>query len=94
MKNTAMGFYAIEYAWSKETTRTGGGPSHIKRGNFSPDFFIKQNHQIFVVEIKDDSEVGEPSPENIAKYKFSVKHFLITTMDKWLYPVYNHSLSI
>ena len=74
MKNTAMGFYAIEYAWSKETTRTGGGPSHIKRGNFSPDFFIKQNHQIFVVEIKDDGEVGDPSPENIAKYKFSVKH--------------------
>ena len=34
LKNTPIGFYSIEYAWKK-----GNKP---KRGEFSPDFFIKQ----------------------------------------------------
>ena len=49
-----VGFYSIEYAWKK-----GNKP---KRGEFSPDFFIKQGDQIFVVEIKDDEEIADPSP--------------------------------
>ena len=34
LKNTPIGFYSLEYAWKK-----GNKP---KRGEFSPDFFIKQ----------------------------------------------------
>ena len=82
MKNTAMGFYAVDYAWSKPTARKGGGAPHVKRGKFSPDFFIKQDKQIFVVEIKDDDEINEPSRENIAKYEFSVNHF--RRLNGWL----------
>lgn len=74
LKNTAMGFYAVEYAWSKPTTRPGGAP-HIKRGMFSPDFFIKQDNFILVVEIKDDSEIANPSPENTKKHQFARRHF-------------------
>jgi len=76
LKNTAVGFYAIEYAWSKPSSRTSGGPSHIRRGKFSPDFFIKQGGRILVVEIKDDSEISNPSPENFAKHKFASEHFV------------------
>lgn len=82
LKNTAMGFYAVEYAWSKPTTRSRGGAPHVKRGMFSPDFFIKQDGNIFVVEIKDDSEVNEPSPENIKKHEFASKHF--QRLNEWL----------
>ena len=81
MKNTSMGFYAVDYAWSKPTTIKKGAP-HIKRGKFNPDFFIKQDKQIFVVEIKDESEVSDPSPENIAKCEYSVKHF--KKLNYWL----------
>lgn len=74
IKNTAAGFYAIEYAWSKETTRPRGA-SHIKRGMFSPDFFIQQGDWRFVVEIKDDSEIGDPSRENLRKHEFASRYF-------------------
>jgi len=74
LKNTAQGFYAVEYAWSKPTTRPEGAP-HIKRGMFSPDFFIKQGNFILVVEIKDDSEIANPSPENAKKHEFARRHF-------------------
>ena len=40
LKNTPVGFYSIEYAWKKG--------EHPKRGEFSPDFFIKQADRIFV----------------------------------------------
>ena len=52
LKNTPVNFYVIEYAWKKG--------EHPKRGEFSPDFFIKQGDWIFVVEIKDDGEIAEP----------------------------------
>jgi type III restriction enzyme len=74
LKNTPMGFYSIEYAWKKG--------EHPKRGEFSPDFFIKQGDRIFVVEIKDDSEIEEPSPENIMKYEYSRIHF--SRLNDWL----------
>ena len=74
IKNTSVGFYGIEYAWSKATTRPRGA-SHIKRGTFSPDFFIKQGDWRFVVEIKDDSEIDDPSRENIRKHEFASRYF-------------------
>ena len=74
IKNSAQKFYSIEYAWKKG--------EHPKRGEFSPDFFIKQGNTIFVVEIKDDSEISEPSPENQKKYEYAKAHF--DRLNKWL----------
>jgi type III restriction enzyme len=74
LKNTPMGFYAIEYAWKKG--------EHPKRGEFSPDFFIKQGDWVFVVEIKDDSEIREPSMENIKKHEYARAHF--DRLNHWL----------
>jgi type III restriction enzyme len=67
LKNTAMKFYSIEYAWKKG--------EHSKRGEFSPDFFVKQGEQIFVVEVKDDGEISDPSPENVKKHEYARAHF-------------------
>jgi type III restriction enzyme len=74
LKNTPVGFYPIEYAWKK-----GGTP---KRGEFSPDFFIKQGDRVFVVEIKGDEESSDPSPENIKKHEFAAEHF--QRLNEWL----------
>lgn len=81
LKNTDMGFYAVEYAWSKERTRR---TSHVKHGKFSPDFFIKdaRNDCVYVVEIKSDEEINDPPRESIAKYKFASKHF--SRLNDWL----------
>ena len=73
-KNTPVGFYWIEYAWRK-----GNSP---KRGEFSPDFFIKKGDQIFVVEIKGDEEIAEPSADNIKKHEYASEHF--KCLNKWL----------
>lgn len=67
LKNTPQRFYSIEYAWKKGT--------YAKRGEFSPDFFLKVGAMILVVEIKDDGEINDPSPENIKKYQFAEAHF-------------------
>jgi len=74
LKNTPVGFYSIEYAWKKG--------EHPKRGEFSPDFFIKQGNWIFVVEIKDDGEINDPSAENVKKYEYASAHF--DRLNKWL----------
>lgn len=74
LKNAAMNFYSIEYAWKKG--------EHPKRGEFSPDFFIKQEGVVFVVEIKDDGEISDPSPENIKKHEYASAHF--SRMNEWL----------
>lgn len=73
-KNAPQRFYAIEYAWKKG--------EHPKRGEFSPDFFIKKGRTIFVVEIKDDGEITEPSQENIKKHEHATKHFDL--LNEWL----------
>ena len=73
-KNASMGFYTIEYAWKKG--------EHPKRGEFSPDFFIKQGNDIFVVEIKGDEEINDPFPENIKKYEYAADHF--EQLNAWL----------
>ncbi len=74
LKNTPIGFYSIEYGWKKG--------NKLKRGEFSPDFFIKKNSTIFVVEIKGDEEISEPSVENIKKYEFAMAHF--NRLNEWL----------
>lgn len=74
LKNTAMNFYALEYAWRKG--------EHPKRGQFNPDFFIKQGDRIFVAEIKDDGEIADPSPENVKKHEYARAHF--DRLNEWL----------
>jgi len=67
IKSTDQDFYPIEYAWKKG--------EHPKRGRFNPDFFIKIDKIILVVEIKGDEEIAQPSDENKAKYKAGKNHF-------------------
>lgn len=74
LKNAAMNFYSLEYAWKKG--------EHPKRGEFSPDFFIKQGDRIFVAEIKDDGEITDPSPENVKKHEYAREHF--ARLNVWL----------
>ena len=74
LKNTPIGFYMIEYAWKKG--------EHPKRGEFSPDFFIKQGSRIYVVEIKGDEEIADPSPDNVKKHEYATDHF--ERVNKWL----------
>lgn len=74
IKNVHVGFYSLEYAWKKG--------DHPKRGQFSPDFFIKQGEFIFVIEVKDDSEVTDPAPENIKKHEYARAHF--QNLNTWL----------
>ena len=74
LKNTPIGFDWVEYAWKK-----GNRP---KRGEFSPDFFIKQANQIFVVEAKGDEEIADPSADNIKKHEYATDHF--KRLNQWL----------
>ena len=67
LKSTDQDFYPIEYSWKKG--------EHPKRGRFNPDFFIKINDTILVIEIKGDEEIRDPSDENKAKFKAAKKHF-------------------
>lgn len=67
VKSTPMSFYEIDYFWKKG--------EHPKRGKFSPDFFIKTDGLILVVEIKDDDEISEPSMENKKKNEYALVHF-------------------
>jgi type III restriction enzyme len=74
LKNSPQRFYTVEYAWKKG--------EHPKRGEFSPDFFIKKGNAIYVVEIKDESEVDDPSPENKKKFEYAREHF--ARLNEWL----------
>ena len=67
IKNSDTGFYPIEYAWKKG--------EHAKRGEFSPDFFIKIGDLTVVAEIKDDDEIADPAPENVKKHEYATAHF-------------------
>jgi type III restriction enzyme len=67
IKSTDSSFYPIEYAWRKG--------EHPKRGFFNPDFFIKKENHIQVVEIKGDEEITDPSDENKGKYRAAQEHF-------------------
>jgi len=74
LKSTPVGFYWVEYAWKKGNT--------AKRGQFSPDFFIKQGDQIFVVEVKGEEEVADPSADNVKKHEYATNHF--NRLNQWL----------
>lgn len=74
LKNTPIGFYSLEYAWKNG--------SKTKRGEFSPDFFIKQGNRIFVTEIKGDEEIADPSSENVKKHEYADEHF--KRLNEWL----------
>ncbi len=74
LKNAPQRFYPIEYAWKKG--------EHPKRGEFSPDFFIKKGNTVYVVEIKDDGEIDDPAPENQKKFEYARDHF--DRLNKWL----------
>jgi type III restriction enzyme len=74
LKNAPQNFYSFEYAWKKGTKP--------KRGQFSPDFFIKRGNRIYVVEIKDDGEIADPSPENRKKAEYALAHF--ERLNEWL----------
>ena len=67
VKSTSMNFYGIDYAWKKG--------QHPKRGKFNPDMFIKVGDLVVVVEIKDATELANPSPENVKKNQYAVAHF-------------------
>jgi type III restriction enzyme len=74
LKNAPQRFYPIEYAWKKG--------EHPKRGEFSPDFFIRKGGTIHVIEIKDDGEIDDPSPENQKKFEYARAHF--ERLNTWL----------
>jgi len=74
LKSTANNFYSIEYAWKKG--------EHTKRGEFNPDFFLTYDQKIVVVEIKDDGEISDPSPENVKKHEYAIAYF--STLNEWL----------
>lgn len=67
IKGTDTGFYEIEYSYSKG--------EYSRRAVFNPDLFLKVGTDIVVVEIKDDTEVGDPSPENRGKIKAARAYF-------------------
>lgn len=64
IKSSDVGFYNVEYSWRKG--------EHPKRGGFNPDFFIKIEKDIIVVEIKMD---GDVSDENKARLRYTKEHF-------------------
>jgi type III restriction enzyme len=64
IKSLDVGFYSIEYSWRKG--------EHPKQGSFNPDFFIKVDNDIIVVEIKMDNDISD---ENRAKLRYSREHF-------------------
>ncbi|HEX8145289.1 MAG TPA: DEAD/DEAH box helicase family protein [Pyrinomonadaceae bacterium] len=67
IKSTASRFYEIAYSWKKG--------EHPKRGMFSPDFFIKADNLILVLEVKGNEELTEPSEENRKKNEYALAHF-------------------
>ena len=67
IKNHDSQFYSIEFSWKKG--------QHNRRGLFNPDFFVKIGKDVLVVEIKDDPEKDDPSPENKGKWRWADRHF-------------------
>lgn len=73
IKSRDTGFYSIEYSWRKG--------EHPKQGKFNPDFFIKIDNKLIVVETKDDElierikEGGDIAKEIRAENKYTLEHF-------------------
>lgn len=74
VKSRDQGFYEIDYSY--RYGMPGAKTRKYKIGKFNPDFFIRvnQNGKTYnlVVEIKEDNDVSE---ENVAKYKYALRHF-------------------
>lgn len=73
IKSVDRAFYDIPYSFragSKSSLERGGG--HQKWAKFNPDFFIKIDNEILVVEIKSDEDINEI---NKAKLKYAEEHF-------------------
>lgn len=66
IKSRDQNFYSIEFSW-----RRG---EHATQGYFNPDFFLKFDDKIVVVEIKADKD---DSDENKAKHRWAKEHFAI-----------------
>ena len=64
IKSVDRGFYSIPYSYRKGT--------HQKEAKFNPDFFIKINKDILVVEIKGDEDI---TAINKAKLRYAKRHF-------------------
>lgn len=64
IKSVDRGFYSIPYSYRKGT--------HQKEAKFNPDFFIKIDKNILVIEIKGDEDI---TAINKAKLRYSRKHF-------------------
>lgn len=67
IKSNSSGFYSFEYSWKKG--------KHPQRGQFNPDFFIKLDERIIVVEIKGNEQINNPDVEIIGKHKAANSHF-------------------
>ena len=70
VKSTSKGFYSIDFSWKKN-------PRHgeaIRYEKFNPDFLIKVDDKIIIVEIKGDEEISSTHPENIGKHIAGVEH--------------------
>lgn len=64
IKSVDKGFYAIPFGYRKGT--------HQKEAKFNPDFFVKIDKDIVVVEIKGDEDI---TAINKAKLRYAKKHF-------------------
>lgn len=70
IKSPSKGFYFIDYSWKKN-------PRHgeaIRYDKFNPDFILKIDKNIIIVEIKDDEEIQSLHPENIGKHNAAIEH--------------------
>lgn len=73
IKSRDTGFYSIDYSWRKG--------EHPKQAKFNPDFFIKVNNKIIVIEIKEDDLIKKlKENENLdkemkAKFRYAINHF-------------------
>lgn len=78
VKSPAKGFYSIDFSWKKN-------PRHgeaIRYEKFNPDFLLKINKNIIIVEVKGDEEILSPHPENIGKHIAGCEH--VKLINKYL----------
>ena len=78
IKSPSKNFYSIDYSWKKN-------PRHgkaIRYDKFNPDFILKINDNIIIVEIKGDEEIQSPHAENIGKHNAAIEH--VKLINKYL----------
>lgn len=78
IKSPSKNFYSIDYSWKKN-------PRHgeaIRYDKFNPDFILKIDDNIIIVEIKGDEEIQSPHAENIGKHNAAIEH--VKLINKYL----------